>query len=144
MAKYYYQQRRHHNGGKDKVEVTSYAVPVNRSLNFVVNEQQRIQICAVSSDPNDNLDAQILVALTNPDQAEDVQVIFESTGEQVQFTEQGSFIFTPVLLNTCSNLLLTFKQPGQYTFDIALEEEVTNINLATNWETINVLAANNA
>ncbi|MFS1511693.1 hypothetical protein VQL36_04545 [Chengkuizengella sp. SCS-71B] len=105
----------------------AFCVRIKEPVNAVVNIQEFIQVCAFTTTPTDK-DTYVLVSLGDRNQVDDIDFVF-SDGTQIVFNEVGAHRFDGVILNTCANILGTFKKPGEYLFNVALLEQDSNIPL---------------
>ncbi|NDI35886.1 hypothetical protein [Chengkuizengella sediminis] len=102
----------------------AFCVRIKEPVNAEVNIQEFIQVCAFTTTPTDK-ETYVLVALGDRNQVDDIDFVF-SEGTSIEFNEVGVHIFNDVILNTCANIMGTFKKPGEYIFNVALLEQDTN------------------
>ncbi|NBI28194.1 hypothetical protein [Chengkuizengella marina] len=105
----------------------AFCVRLKEPVNAQVNIQEFIQVCAFTTTPTDK-DTYVLVTLGDRNQVDDIDFVF-SDGTPILFNEVGASRFDDVILNTCANIIGTFKRPGEYIFNVALLEQDTNDRL---------------
>ncbi|MBN8233888.1 hypothetical protein JF544_01460 [Halobacillus kuroshimensis] len=96
-----------------------------------VNKQQAFNVCALTTgDPE--LESRVIVTLGNPSQKEDFDLVIFIGGAflPVEFNEYGVFIFEEPMLNSCALLFITFKEKGEYLFELDLVQDEGNLPLA--------------
>ncbi|MEI5907940.1 hypothetical protein WAK64_12830 [Bacillus spongiae] len=102
----------------------SFCVRLKEPINAEVDVQEFIQVCVFSTVDLDR-ETKVLVALGNRDQVEDIDFVF-ADGTSIDFNEVGVHIFEPAILNTCANIIGTFKKTGEYLFNVALLDQNNN------------------
>lgn len=114
----------------------AFCVRLKEPINAEVDVQEFIQVCAFSTTDTDK-DTKVLIVLGDREQVEDIDFVFPD-GTPIEFNEVGVHIFEPVILNTCANIIATFKKTGEYLFNVALLEQNTNELLDVEAVTIKV------